>query len=99
MGRRADGSVEAILEVVEELLGLLYVAAVARGDLRALARQAATDRATDASGAPGHESHMTLELAADDAARFLVRDGVDAGRRSTGHRCLRCSEDFGRDHS
>ena len=52
MDARGDA---VLLELVQQLLGVLLVAAVAGGDHRALLGEAAADRGADAARAAGHE--------------------------------------------
>ncbi len=49
-----------LLELVQQLLGILLVAAVAGGEDRALLGEAAADRGADPARATGHEHHASL---------------------------------------
>ena len=60
----ASGAVEVVVELLQELLGALAVAAVAGCDRCALAGQAAADRGADAAATAGDQSHLSRQLVA-----------------------------------
>src|ERR1019366_6333480 len=59
---RAPGGVEVALEILEELLGIFPVSAVASGDGRTLACQAPRDSRADAAGSSSDQGNSSREL-------------------------------------